>query len=100
MNYKKNSVYAKTLISTEGNFLDQLVSRSVPSTVDDSIIEISSKYHLRPDLLAFDLYGDSNLWWVFAERNPNTLKDPVGDFTQGTQIYLPNASLLIQTLEL
>jgi hypothetical protein len=100
MNYKTNSLYAKTPVSTQGNFLDQLVSRPVPASVDDAVFEISSKYHLRPDLLAFDLYGDPSLWWVFAERNPNTLKDPLGDFIQGTLIYLPESSLLIQILEL
>lgn len=100
MNYKKNSVYAKTTISADGNFLDQLVSRPVPASVDDSVVEISVKYHMRPDLLAYDLYGDSNLWWVFAERNPNTLKDPLGDFVQGTLIFVPNSSRLINALGL
>jgi hypothetical protein len=44
---------------------------------------------MRPDLLAYDLYSDSRLWWVFAQRNSNRLKDPVFDFVAGTGIYIP-----------
>lgn len=98
MNYKKTSPYADTAISTFGNYLDQMVSRNVPIFANDSVVEITQKYNLRPDLLAYDLYGDSNLWWVFAERNPNTLVDPIGDFRSGTLIYVPEKSKLIQNL--
>ena len=52
------------------------------------------QYDLRPDLFAADLYGDAHLWWVFAARNPNTLYDPLWDFTAGTPIYLPKKSTL------
>lgn len=100
MNYKKNSMYADTPISTDGNYLDQIVSRNVPISSNDSVIEISAKYQNRPDLLAYDLYGDSNLWWVFAERNPNTLVDPLGDFVAGTLIFVPDKSRLILNLGL
>jgi hypothetical protein len=44
---------------------------------------------MRPDLLAYDLYSDSRLWWVFAQRNSNRIKDPVFDFVAGTVIYIP-----------
>jgi hypothetical protein len=43
----------------------------------------------RPDLLAYDIYGDSQLWWVFAVRNKDVLKDPIYDFVPGQTIYLP-----------
>jgi len=51
-------------------------------------------------MLAYDLYANPKLWWVFASRNPNTLKDPFFDFTTGTGIYLPENSTLIQSLGL
>ena len=48
-------------------------------------------YQYRPDLLAFDLYGDASLWWVFAARNPNKLgPDPVFNFIAGVEFYIPN----------
>jgi hypothetical protein len=39
--------------------------------------------------LAFDLYQDAKLWWVFAQRNRSVLKDPIYDFSPGTTIYCP-----------
>jgi hypothetical protein len=50
------------------------------------------------DLLAFDLYSDSRLWWVFAQRNPNSLPDPFFDFVVGVGIYIPKLSTLTQVL--
>ena len=62
--------------------------RSVPEDSDDVIYEIQSQYHQRPDLLAYDMYGSSKLWWVYAQRNMDTLKDPVYDFQTGLSIYV------------
>ena len=98
--YSKYSAYAQTDLSPDGTYLDMYVTRGVPAAASDQTITIGQKYNLRPDLLAYDLYNDSRLWWVFAERNPNTLVDPVGDFMAGTTIYLPNASSLKQSLGL
>ena len=52
------------------------------------------------DLLAFDLYSDSRLWWVFAQRNPNSLPDPFFDFVVGVGIYLPKPELIRSVLGL
>ena len=49
---------------------------------------IDPKYNRRPDLLAYEAYGSSRLWWVFAALNPDVLKDPVFDFTTGKTIKL------------
>jgi prophage DNA circulation protein len=61
---------------------------------DDVVYEVTSKYENRPDLLAYELYGDSALWWVFAVRNKNTIKDPIYDLVAGTKIYIPRLSTL------
>jgi hypothetical protein len=37
---------------------------------------------------------------VFAERNPNRLKDPYFDFVTGLGIYIPKAEMLNQVLGL
>jgi hypothetical protein len=56
-------------------------------------------YEFRPDLLAYDLYNDSRLWWVFAERNPNKLGyDPYFDLVAGIEIYIPKMGTLAQVL--
>jgi len=72
-----------------GDFLDVLVPRPIGADATDVLINLSATYHQRPDLLAFDLYGDSRLWWVFITRNPDVFEDPVFDFVSGTQFYAP-----------
>jgi len=38
------------------------------------------------------------LWWVFAQRNPNTLVDPLFDFKEGTSIRIPTLDTLRDAL--
>ena len=71
------------------NYLDTLSIRPVSAEPDDYLYTIESQYMYRPDLLAYDLYGDSQLWWVFTQRNMDVLSDPVFDFVPGVKIYLP-----------
>jgi hypothetical protein len=99
MSYTQSSPYYTTDVYNN-QFLDIMVNRPIPADTSDTYWEIQQTYHLRPDLLAFDLYGDSKLWWVFAQRNPNRLKDPMFDFVVGTGIYLPQLTTLKETLGL
>ncbi len=76
------------------DYLDVLAIRAVPAEDDDYLYTIEPQYTYRPDLLAYDLYGNKELWWVFIQRNLDVLQDPIFDFVPGTQIYLPkNTSL-------
>ena len=79
-------------------FLDVMVNRPIPKEDDDIQFAINTTYQYRPDLLAFDLYGSATLWWVFYQRNPNTLTAPPLDFKVGSQIYLPQISTLKSAL--
>lgn len=79
-------------------YLDVMVNRPIPKYSDDLQFEITETYQYRPDLLALDLYQTSTLWWVFYQRNPNTLQAPPLDFKTGTKIYLPKISTLQQAL--
>lgn len=81
-----------------GQYLDLLSIRPVPASADDVIYEIETQYTYRPDLLAYDIYGNHKLWWVFAQRNMDILKDPVYDFVAGTKIYIPRGSQLTEVL--
>jgi len=56
---------------------------------------ISSKYHRRPDLMAYDLYGDANYWWIFTLINRSSIKDPLFDFTEGKEIFIPDNLAMI-----
>lgn len=79
-------------------FLDVMVNRPIPKQVDDQLFKINQTYQYRPDLLAFDLYDNSNLWWVFYQRNPNALQKPPLDFKADTLIYLPKITTLRNVL--
>jgi hypothetical protein len=79
-------------------FLDVMTNRPIPKEDDDLSFTINTTYQYRPDLLAYDLYQNSTLWWVFYQRNPNTLQAPPLDFTVGTQIFLPKITTLKSAL--
>ena len=79
-------------------YLDTMVNRPVPRLADDQYFAITQTYQYRPDLLAFDLYGQTGLWWVFYQRNPNTLTAPPCDFEAGVEIYVPKVSTLQSVL--
>ena len=90
--YNTLSPYFST--GQSNGYLDIMNWRDVPAATDDVLFTITKTYERRPDLLAFDLYGDVGLWWVFAVRNPNIIQDPVFDMVAGTQIQLPKLSAL------
>lgn len=95
-NYSATSPYYQTGYSQF--FLDTMVNRPIPKSADDILFTINATFQYRPDLLAFDLYGDAGLWWVFYQRNPNTLTAPPTDFSEGTIIYLPKIATLKSAL--
>ena len=96
--YSKTSPYYSTPVF--GKFLDVLEYRPITRKPDDLPYVIDQVYEYRPDLLAFDLYGDSALWWVFKARNPNAIDDPIFDFRAGKNIYIPKKATLSSDLGL
>lgn len=94
--YPNTSPWSSTKITK--NYLDILQIRPVAAEQDDYLYTIEPQYTYRPDLLAFDLYGTSKLWWVFSQRNLDIIQDPVFDFVPGTQIFIPKRSGLMSTL--
>lgn len=96
--YSNTSPWYTTLITQD--YLDILSIRPVSAEVDDFLYTIKPQYTYRPDLLAYDLYGDASLWWVFIQRNLDVLQDPIFDFTPGKQIYIPKNSKLRASLGL
>jgi hypothetical protein len=90
--YKKTSPWATTVQNRL--YLDLLAIRPVPAESDDFKYVIENQYRNRPDLLAYDLYGDAKLWWVFVQRNMDIIKDPIYDFEPGIMIFIPKKSNL------
>ena len=94
--YKQNSPYFATPFNE--NHLDIRTDRPIPKETDDQFVEINQAYQYRPDLLAYDLYQDSGLWWVFAQRNPDQIEDPIYDFKPGVTVQLPKKENLLKYL--
>lgn len=94
--YSSKSPYASTKVT--GSYLGPMQDRTIPKYGDDTVFTINKTYEFRPDLLAHDLYGDSKLWWVFAQRNPNALVNPLLDFAEGTTIRVPKLDTLKKVL--
>lgn len=91
-NYDITSPYYTTGYSQF--FLDTMTNRPIPPLQDDLSFAINLTYQYRPDLLAYDLYSNPGLWWVFYQRNPNTLTRPPLDFAVGVEIFLPRITTL------
>jgi hypothetical protein len=94
--YTKTSPYYNT--SIVNNYLDVINFRDIPKERDDILFQVTATYEHRPDLLAYDLYKDHKLWWVFAVRNRSVIKDPVFDLVAGVKIYLPKETTLQRVL--
>ena len=90
--YSKFSLYYAT--QEVNGHLDILSLRDIPLASDDVLFEITQTYSLRPDLLAYDFYNDSRLWWVFAVRNKDIIQDPTYDLVAGQRIYIPSLANL------
>ena len=95
--YQKNS-FLRNAVSLNEKFLDVTNLPKIRESVYDEDYTIDIDVDERPDLLAFKIYGDSNLWWVFAQRNIDLLKDPVYDLVPGIKIYLPKGDALARQL--
>lgn len=96
--YPATSPYYLTNI-TNDKYLDVLSYRPIPKLASDVLYIVPKVYEFRPDMLAYDLYSDARLWWVFSERNPNKLAyDPYFDFVAGIEIFIPKMSTLKQVL--
>ena len=89
------NVYYKTRVSN--GFLGYYVHRPIPAHSSDRIIVLSEKYEHAPDLLAYELYGDKNLWWVIPQRNG--LEDPVFDLVKDIQLIVPNLEVVKEVVK-
>jgi Base plate wedge protein 53 len=81
-------------------YLEYWQPRPIPAAADDFLYTIQPQYNYRPDLLAYDIYGNPHLWWVFMQRNVDIIFDPIYDFKAGTMIRLPKKTPLLSYLGL
>ena len=96
--YRKDSFLKKAEKTADKLFLGVNTLPRFKFSVQDEQYTIPTSMAERPDLLADRFYGNSRLWWVFALRNPDELKDPIRDFKAGLEIYLPSEETVKQYL--
>jgi hypothetical protein len=80
--------------------MDLWEPRYIEAHADDKVYQIDSYYNLRPDLLAWDLYENPKLWWVFTQRNPTVIRDPIFDFYTGQIIMVTSPDQIRKVLGL
>jgi hypothetical protein len=83
-----NSPYSAT--TTTGKYPDRFVPIKIYPDIDDFSYTVENKYNGRPDKLAFDKYGSSEFWWVFAMRNPALRINPFFGLRTGIIIIIPS----------
>jgi hypothetical protein len=76
-------------------FLDVWKPPAVAPSASDQTLVVDARYRHRPDLLAHDLYGSSQLWWVFAMVNPDQIRDPIYDLIPDITIRVPSSQSLV-----
>jgi hypothetical protein len=96
--YSKSSPYFNT--PQKSNYLDIMNIRDIPSLKNDTQFTVTSQYKHRPDLLAFDIYQNEQLWWVFAMRNKDVIRDPIYDMIPGIKIFIPQLTTINKSLGL
>ena len=96
INYSNASPYAGT--SQAEWHIGRYQHRKIFPAGDDEYMTVEPKYHNRPDLLAYDLYGNPQYWWVFCARNMDSIRDPIWDFVSGLEIVVPSKKNLKATL--
>ena len=94
--YSNTSPYFET--DLKATYLDVLKPRTLTVEDDDQSYTIERTYAYRPDLLAYDLYGTPRLWWVFVQRNPDQIEDPIYDFKPGVTVKLPKKENVLKDL--
>lgn len=61
--------------------------RAFAPSVTDVVLPLPARYALRPDLLAYDVYGKATLAWVILQYN--NIIDINVEFVQGATILVP-----------
>ena len=74
--------------TTNNRYYKNIEYPEIPVRSND--IYIISKSTDRLDLLAFDYYKDSGLWWVISKANPDKVKRDSFFLNPGLQIRIPS----------
>ena len=85
-----SKIQVKTDLDTNNRYYKNIEYPSIPEDTND--IYIISRSTDRLDLLAFDYYRDSQLWWIISKANPDKVKRDSFFLNPGLQIRIPSQS--------
>lgn len=91
--FKRKSPYFETPIGSR--FIGHYVHREIPSDDTDYDLTVGVKYNERPGLLAYDLFGTRDLFWVFIAMNRDRMTDPIFSLQSGMVITVPTRERLL-----
>ncbi len=98
-NFSEQSRYKSGIVTKNRSGESFLVLRR-PLTLDrsdgDTFITVTQEFQNRPDLIAFNAYGTSELWWVIYEYN--NIRDPFFDLKIGTTLLIPQLERVLQAI--
>jgi hypothetical protein len=88
---KQNSAFSNTPVYQVGSDVVFGLRRTViPPDPTDFIVQVTQGLIGRLDLIAYEVYGSVELWWVIAEANQ--IVDPLTEVTLGYELIMPTAN--------
>lgn len=89
---KNSSLYKKTIVRF--GYMEHYNPILIPFDDSDLIITVEKKYNQHPGKLAYDLYGNERLGWIFSYFNRKKIQDPIFDLVDGITIRVPTKERL------
>ena len=68
----------------------------IPPDPTDRVITITKQLEGKLDLIASEIYGTTDCWWILAEANQ--LLDPMTEVTAGTKLRVPTKERVFNIL--
>jgi hypothetical protein len=80
-----NSAYLRTPVYSVGGALSFGIRREIilPDATD-RVVTVTQPLAGRLDLIAYELYGSSDFWWVLCDLNQ--IADPMTEIAAGTEL--------------
>lgn len=88
-----DSLYSATRVFN--GFLTYYNPVEIPFDDTDYVITLTPKYEYKPGRLAYDLYGDEKLLWVFRYFNNDKIEDMIFDMKSGMTLLVPTKDRLL-----
>lgn len=99
-NFKPGSRYTNgvfTLNNQDQEFLTLRQNLIISESGQDLFFTVEGRHIQRPDLIAHEAYGRTELWWVIADIND--IRQPIFDLVIGQELRIPPLTLVLDAIE-